>query len=78
MTTAQKHQTNGNFGITLDTGSKIIEPMFTEKLLGAHISNDFKWNEHIRDNYSCARQKIRGAVAVNFLFPLISTYFEGD
>ena len=24
--------------------------IFTEKLLGGHITNDFKWNEHIRDN----------------------------
>ena len=50
MATSQKHRVHGDFGITLDTGNEIIEPIFTEKLLGGHITNDFKWNEHIRDN----------------------------
>ena len=40
----------GNFGITLDTGAEIIEPVDHEKMLGCQISSDFTWNEHIRDN----------------------------
>ena len=41
---------HGNYGITLDTGEEIIEPVENEKMLGCLISSDFTWNEHIRDN----------------------------
>ena len=50
MATSQKHLRNGDFNITLDTGNEVIEPIYSEKLLGGHITNDFKWNEHIRNN----------------------------
>ena len=40
----------GPFGITLNTGSEIIEPIDNEKLLGGHVSSNLKWNNHIRDN----------------------------
>ena len=49
MTSAKKHQIYENFGIFLDTGSEIIEPQYEEKLLGALISNDLSWKNHIRD-----------------------------
>ena len=49
FTTKRKHQLYNNFGISLNTGSEIIEPDESEKLLGAYISNDFTWNTHIRD-----------------------------
>ena len=45
MTSAEMH----NFSIVLDTGQEIIEPVQHERLLGAEISNDFKFNFHIRD-----------------------------
>ena len=49
MATRSQHRMNGNYGITLDTGAEEkIEPISCEKLLGRCISNDFKWNEHIR------------------------------
>ena len=47
MAPRKKH---GNYGITLDTGEEIIEPVENEKMLGCLISSDFTWNEHIRDN----------------------------
>ena len=46
ITTIQKHKKNRNFNITLDTGSEIIKPIDCEKLLGGHITNNFKWNQH--------------------------------
>ena len=50
MTSQAQHKKNENFGIKLDTGKEVIEPVENEKLLGVHISNNFKWNNHIRDN----------------------------
>ena len=50
MASSQKHRKHNNFGIILDTGTEIIEPISGEKLLGAKISNDFRWNLHIRDD----------------------------
>ena len=41
---------NPNFQIQLDTGEKIVETSETEKLLGAQISQNLKWNQHIRDD----------------------------
>ena len=49
MTSAKKHRIHDNFGITLDTGREIIEPQYEEKLLGAFISNDLSWKNHIRN-----------------------------
>ena len=49
LATRNQHRQNGNYRITLDTGAEEkIEPISCEKLLGGYISNDFKWNEHIR------------------------------
>ena len=49
MSSSHKHRKYNNFGITLNTGNEIIEPAHSEVLLGATISNNFTWNEHIRD-----------------------------
>ena len=49
MCSSHKHRRFNNFGITLNTGSEIIEPRETETLLGAQLSNNFTWNHHIRD-----------------------------
>ena len=40
MASSKKHNKNGNFGITLNTGNEVIEPDETEMLLGSIISND--------------------------------------
>ena len=37
MTSARNHKSHGNYGITLDTGTEIIEPGNEEKLLGGHM-----------------------------------------
>ena len=50
MTSARNHRSHGNYGITLDTGTEVIEPGTEEKLLGGLISNDLRWNSHVRDN----------------------------
>ena len=50
MTSARNHRNHQNYNITLDTGSEIIEPISEERLLGGIISNDFKWNCHVRDS----------------------------
>ena len=50
MASSSKHRKHQNFGITLDTGSEEIEPISSEKLLGAKLSNNFTWNLHIRDD----------------------------
>ena len=50
MATPFRHRNHGNFGITLNTGSEIIQPSYSEKLLGGFITNDFKFNNHLKDN----------------------------
>ena len=50
MASAKNHKLHNNYGITLNTGSEIIEPQNNEKLLGGFISNDLKWFENIRNN----------------------------
>ena len=46
----QKHRKHGNFGVLLDTGAEVLEPIDNETLLGPKISNNFLWNLHIRDD----------------------------
>ena len=50
MATQAKHRKHQDFGITLNTGTEEIQPIHHEKLLGGFVSNNFKWNEHIREN----------------------------
>ena len=50
MASTAKHRKHGNFGLFLDTWAEIIEPVQSEKLLGCVVSNDFRWNQHIRDD----------------------------
>ena len=42
-----QHRRNGNFGVMLDTGSEIISPSESERILGLHVRNDLTWNEHL-------------------------------
>ena len=46
---AHKHRRYGNFEIELDTGNETIKPVDCEILLGASLSNNFQWNQHVRD-----------------------------
>ena len=43
-TSPHRHRKFGNFGITLNTGSEIIQPQDSKQLLGATIANNFMWN----------------------------------
>ena len=47
MTSSQQHLKRDNFGIHLNTGNEIILPSDHERLLGAEVSNNFTWKEHI-------------------------------
>ena len=50
MASAQQHKKHGNFGIVLNTGAELITPSDSERLLGAQVSNNFLWNEHVFGN----------------------------
>ena len=50
MTTSRQHKKYDDFGISLDTGNEVIEPVSNEKLLGCQVTNNFKFNNHIRDD----------------------------
>ena len=71
MTSSIHHKKHQNFGIKLDTGQEEIEPSAHEKLLGAHISNDFKWNNHLRDNekslFKFLTSRINGLSKISYL-----------
>ena len=47
MASSKNHKRHGDYGITLNTGNEVIEPSEHEKLLGAYISSDLTWKEHI-------------------------------
>ena len=49
LASAHKHRRYGNFGIELDTGSEAIQPNEFKVLPGATLSNNFLWNQHVRD-----------------------------
>ena len=50
MTSQSNHRKHGDYDIVLNTGNEIIKPINMEKLLGGFITNNFKWNENLRDN----------------------------
>ena len=49
LASAHKHRRYGDFEIELDTGNETIKPVDCEILLGASLSNNFQWNQHVRD-----------------------------
>ena len=50
MSSEAKHRKNGNFGIFLETETKVIQPQKSEQLLGGIIANNFKFNAHLKDD----------------------------
>ena len=64
MTSSYQHKRHQDFNITLDTGNEIIKPDQTELLLGGHISNDFTWKEHIRDNKKSIIKKLSSSINI--------------
>ena len=47
LSSAHRHRKFGNFGIVLNTGKETILPQESEHLLGATLSNNFTWNQHL-------------------------------
>ena len=45
-----QHRRNDNFGITLNTGTEIVAPSESERILGLNVQNDLSWNNHIINN----------------------------
>ena len=62
MATPYQHKHFEDFGIILNTGTEAIEPIYSEKLLGGHIINDFKFNEHLKDNDNSAFKSLTSCV----------------
>ena len=59
LATRRDHCRNGNFDITLNTGSEVISPENCGKMLGCLMSSDFSWNAYLRDDeHSLYRQVI--------------------
>ena len=48
--------------VSLDIGDSIIQPSVTEKLLGALISQDLKWNQHIQNNQGSLMAQITSRI----------------
>ena len=62
MATPYQHKHHQDYGITLNTGHEIVEPIYSEKLLGGHITNDFKFNEHLKENEKSAFRTLTSRV----------------
>ena len=62
MATPYQHRQHQDYGITLNTGAEIILPSYKEKLLGGFITNDFKFNEHLKDNEQSAFRSLTSRV----------------
>ena len=63
MTSKINHQKYDNFGIVLETGTESIYPSETERLLGAQISNDFSWNQHLNLHEKSVRNILNSKIS---------------
>ena len=62
MATPYQHKHHQDFGITLNTGAETIQPTYSEKLLGGFITNQFKFNEHLKDDVQSAFRSLTSRV----------------
>ena len=73
MSTPYRHRNQGNFGINLNTGTEIIQPSYSEKLLGGLITNDFKFNHHLKDNersvFKSLTSRVNALAKISILSP---------
>ena len=73
MTTPYRHRNQGSFGITLNTGAEIIQPSYSEQLLGGFVSNDFKFNNHLKDNekslFKSLTSRVNALAKISILSP---------
>ena len=73
MTSMAKHKKFGDFGVKLNTGTEMILPIQSEKLLGCIVSNDMKWNLHINDADRSMIQQLKPRInALRLMSPLLS------
>ena len=74
MATPHQHKLHGDYGLTLNTGAEVIEPIYSEKLLGAYITNDFKFNEHLKNNeksaFNSLTSRVNALARISKLAPL--------
>ena len=47
MILRSSEKVGGTHGLQLNTGNEFIQPSSSQKLLGAHISQNLKWDQHI-------------------------------
>ena len=74
MASSQKHKKHQDFGIILDTGTEIVEPISNEKLLGAKISNNFLWNLHIRDDEGSMFKSLTSKINALFKISTLASF----
>ena len=77
MASSQKHRKFENFGIFLDTGNEEILPISSEKLLGAKISNNFLWNDHIRDDDYSMFKSLTSKINALYKISKLSSFKRG-
>ena len=74
MASERKHQIHDNFGLSLNTGTEVIEPQIEEKLLGALISNNLTWKTHIRDSKNSLIQILTSRINALFKISQYSSF----
>ena len=62
MATPYQHKHHQYFGISRNTGNETIVLSYTEKLFGGFITNDFKFNKHLKDNEKSAFRSLTSRV----------------
>ena len=74
MASERKHQIHDNFGLSLNTGTEVIEPQIEEKLLGALMSNNLTWKTHIRDSKNSLIQILTSRINALFKISQYSSF----
>ena len=60
MASSRQHRQNEDYDIVLDTGSSIISPSVSERLLGICVTNNFTWNDHVMEMVRGLSLKVSG------------------
>ena len=58
LRSSEKHKRDGTLGIELNTGNEIIQPSDHQKLLGVFVSQDLRWDHHIRSSVSVLTSRL--------------------
>ena len=57
---ANKTNSHQKGNVYIQAGEHVIKPSSTEKLLGCHISETLKWNEHLMENKESLLNQLNG------------------